>query len=153
MPPNALEAVPRAVNRAFDLDVSARTDFDEALLRVLLCVRTAPGGSIRAKEISVQMLKSTSHISRLVDKAEAAGLVERQPDPSDRRAHRIALTDQGRQQIDTYVPHAVELLEQTVCSALSDDELATLIGLLNKVEASSRRVVAEQEASRRRRPG
>jgi DNA-binding MarR family transcriptional regulator len=34
-------------------------------------------------------------MSRFVDRVEAAGYVRREPDPADRRALRVALTDQG----------------------------------------------------------
>jgi len=148
--PSAIEAVHRALARAFDLDAAEQTDHDEALLRVLLCIRLATGGAMRAKDISSQMLKSTSHISRLIDRAESKGLVERRADPSDRRAHRVALTKNGQDEIDAYVPHAVVLLEQAFGSALDPDELMSLLDMLSRVEVASLRLVAEREAARRR---
>ena len=89
--PLGLENIHRTLQRAFDLDARANADHDEAVLRVLLCIRLSPEGAMRAKDISIQMLKSTSHMSRLIDRAESHGLVERLPDPRDRRAHRVAV--------------------------------------------------------------
>jgi DNA-binding MarR family transcriptional regulator len=35
-------------------------------------------------------------LSRLIDRMEQAGLIERRPDPADRRAHRLYLTETAR---------------------------------------------------------
>ncbi len=147
--PSAIEAVHRALTLAFDLDVAERTDRDEALLRVLLCIRLTHDGAMRAKDISRQMLKSTSHISRLIDRAESEGLVERCTDPSDRRAQQVTLTTKGQEEIDAYVPHAVVLLEQAFGTALNPDELMSLLEMLGRVEAATLKLVAERESSRR----
>lgn len=147
--PFALEAVHRSLTRAFDLDAKQHSDHDESLLRVLLCIRLAPEGAMRAKDISVEMLKSTSHISRLIDRAVARGLVERRTDPSDRRAHRVALTPQGEAEIDAYVPRAVAMLDQAFGDALNPDELRTAIGLLERIETTVLEMVTQREATRR----
>ncbi|MHA6762658.1 MarR family winged helix-turn-helix transcriptional regulator [Streptacidiphilus sp. PAMC 29251] len=47
--------------------------------------------------LSRQLHLDKSSITGLVDRVARQGLVERQPDPADRRASRIALTDQGQQ--------------------------------------------------------
>ncbi len=148
--PFALEAVHRSLGRAFDLDAADNSEYDESVLRVLLCLRLAPGGALRAKDISVQMLKSTSHVSRLIDRAEEGHLLARQPDPEDRRAHRVMLTDRGVEAIDAYVPHAAGMLDEVLRSALSEAELATLIRLLERVEARALELVETREAGRGR---
>ena len=148
--PLSLESVHRALTRAFDLDAQLHSKHDESVLRVLLCIRLAPKGVMRAKDISIQMLKSTSHTSRLIDRAEAGGLVERRADPSDRRAHRVALTTRGQEEIDAYVPHAVAMLGQAFAGVLTPDELETLIGLAVRVETAAVNLVTKQEEARGR---
>ena len=146
--PFALEAVHRSLGRAFDVDAAQHSEHDESVLRVLLCLRLAPDGALRAKDISVQMLKSTSHVSRLIDRAEGRGLVARRSDPEDRRAHRVVLTDLGMHEIDAYVPHAIAMLDEVLGGALGPDELAKVTGLLTRVEARALEVVASREAAR-----
>ncbi len=41
------------------------------------------------------MVLSPTAMSRFVDRVEAAGMVRREPDPADRRALQIAITDSG----------------------------------------------------------
>ncbi len=147
--PVALEGIHRTLARAFDLDAQQHSHHDESLLRVLLCIRLAPDGTMRAKDISTQMLKSTSHMSRLIDRAQARGLVERRADPTDRRAHRVALTPQGESAIDAYVPHAVSLLNEAFAAVLTREELRMLLDLVGRVETAAAALVTKQEAARR----
>jgi DNA-binding MarR family transcriptional regulator len=46
-------------------------------------------------DVAAGMGFDASHITTLVDQLEARGLVERRPDPTDRRVKRVAITDQG----------------------------------------------------------
>ncbi len=147
--PHALEAIHRNVTRAFDLDAQLHSEHDESLLRLLLCVRLSPDGAMRAKDISVQLLKSTSHMSRLIDHAETRGLVERRADPSDRRAHQVALTPEGASTIDAYVPHAVDLLDEAFATVLTREELGMLLDLVGRVDSAAAALVAKLEAAPR----
>lgn len=144
-PTGAIADVYRVITRLFEVDVLDKTAYDDATVRMLLRIRLAPEGVIRAKDISKQMSLSTSHISRLVDRAESKGLLERRADPSDRRAHLLTLTELGVQELDAYIPHAVSLLNQAVFETLSSEEITTLIELLNRVEAVSKQMIAERE--------
>lgn len=47
---------------------------------------------------------------RMIDRLQEAGLVERRPDPADRRAWRLFLTERGSQQLDELRPFAREAL-------------------------------------------
>ncbi len=137
-----LRQIQLALARLFNADVTEKTDYDEATLHLLLRIRM---GVVRAKDISEQMQMSTSHISRLVDRARSKGLLERRPDPSDRRAQQLTLTEQGVKEIDAYVPHAVSLLDQVITATLSKDEVSQLIEMLQRIETASRQLISERE--------
>jgi len=51
--------------------------------------------SVRMSELGRILHVEKSGLSNLVDRLEQRGLVSRQPDPDDRRASRVELTDQG----------------------------------------------------------
>jgi len=60
------------------------------------------------------------------------GMVERQPDPTDRRGRLVALTDRGRVLVDTaVVDHLAN--EQRLLGALDAGEREQLAGLLRKL--------------------
>jgi DNA-binding MarR family transcriptional regulator len=50
-------------------------------------------------------------LGRMIDRLQEAAIVERRPDPADRRAWRLFLTDKGNQLIDHMRPLALETLE------------------------------------------
>lgn len=79
------------------------------------------------------MISSGGMTNRL-DRLERAGLVERHPDPNDRRGKLIALTEAGKRVIDETIERHVANEEQLL-SALTPQEQETLNGLLRKLIA------------------
>ena len=77
------------------------------------------------------MISSGGMTNRL-DRLERAGLVERRPDPKDRRGRQIALTAAGKRAIDDLIGPMVEL-EARLISVLTPEEQVTLNGLLKKL--------------------
>jgi DNA-binding MarR family transcriptional regulator len=77
------------------------------------------------------MLSSAGMTKRL-DRMAAAGLVERHPDPSDRRGTLVRLTLRGRRTIDAALPVHVAN-EAEVLAGLSDRERRSLDRLLRKL--------------------
>lgn len=71
-------------------------------------------------------------IVNLIDGLEAGGLVKRQPNPQDRRAHRITLTMEGQKVLEQCEP-IVERVQQAFLSPLSAAEQQTLMGLLRRL--------------------
>ena len=54
-----------------------------------------PERRLRVNELAREVVLSPTAMSRFVDRVEAAGYVRREPDPGDRRALQVALTDEG----------------------------------------------------------
>ena len=68
----------------------------------------------------------------LLDDLERAGLVERRPDPTDRRARRVAITDSGRTLLRE-LKDRLRQAEDELLGPLDDDERATLRALLQRL--------------------
>jgi DNA-binding MarR family transcriptional regulator len=79
------------------------------------------------------MISSGGMTSRL-DRLERAGLIERRPDPNDRRGKLIALTDAGRRVVDETIGRHVSN-EQRLLSVLTPAEQEKLNALLRKLIA------------------
>ena len=71
---------------------------------VLLELSAAPEEKLRMQQVSDRVLLSRTRVSRLVDEIAAAGLVRREPDPADRRASFVVLTDEGRSKLRAAAP-------------------------------------------------
>jgi len=71
-------------------------------------------------------------LGRQIDRLEADGLVERRPDPKDRRARNLYLTPKAWPRLDEFRALAMETREQ-VMAGLSTQEQEDLIDLLTRV--------------------
>jgi DNA-binding MarR family transcriptional regulator len=75
-----------------------------------------------------------SRMVALVDHLEETGLIERRPDPEDRRVRGLHLTRKGRTTLQRAFKIALDF-EQRLCAGLSRDEREQLIDLLQKLQA------------------
>ena len=80
------------------------------------------------------MMISSGGMTNRLDRLEHAGLVERRPDPSDRRGKLIALTDAGKRVIDETIGRHVAN-EERLLSVLTPAEQKKLSALLKKLIA------------------
>jgi DNA-binding MarR family transcriptional regulator len=78
------------------------------------------------------LLVSSGAMTNRLDQLESRGLLVRRSDPDDRRRVRVALTDRGRALVDAAMDAETEALAELL-GFLSDEERATLIGLLRTV--------------------
>ena len=100
---------------------------------VLLELKAAPIGCYRMQELAEKVVLSRSRVSRLVDEMEVAGMVARAPDPKDRRAIHVAITDKGRTALQAAAPRYLEAIERHFTAHLSDAERCALVASLSKV--------------------
>ncbi|MDQ5894424.1 MAG: hypothetical protein QG596_685 [Actinomycetota bacterium] len=76
---------------------------------------------------------NSSNLTGIADRLESRGLVQRTPDPDDRRVRLLVLTDEGRK-VQRKV-NKVLRKPPAAMKSLSEDELITLAELLGKLEA------------------
>jgi DNA-binding MarR family transcriptional regulator len=88
---------------------------------------------LRPFEIERQMLIAQSNISRLIDRLEAAGYVERHPCKDDARGQFIVITPAGKAMRKRMWPVYAAALNAVIGQRVSDREAATLGGLLDRL--------------------
>lgn len=97
-------------------------DLSLAFFWPLYVVAHAPEESLRVGEIAGALGLTVGGASKIVDRIVSAGLLQREPDPADRRASRIVLTDAGRRKLavasETYEAEMATALD----AALGPDE-------------------------------
>jgi len=84
------------------------------------------------QKISEAFSIPSGSITYVVDKLEKKGLVERQPNPNDRRASNVVLTEEGRALFDEIFPKHVATISENV-SFITNEEKEQLIHLLKKI--------------------
>ncbi len=91
----------------------------------------APEGLTPTALFEAAMMSSGGMTAR-IDRLEKAGLVERRPHPTDRRATLVRLTDKGFDLIETIMPRHEEAARD-ILAPLSLDEQKTLNALLARL--------------------
>lgn len=103
---------------------------------VLFTLSGCPSGWLRQNELNDHVLLSQSSLSRLVERLEKRGLVERRPAPDDGRGVLIRLTDAGRELQKTIGREHVRDIAALVGPALTAEEQRELLRLTEKLRAS-----------------
>jgi DNA-binding MarR family transcriptional regulator len=97
--------------------------------------RSGPPHRMKPSELVGALVLSSGAMTNRIDRVEEAGLVERLPDPDDRRATLVALTDKGRQVVDeALIAHLAN--EERLLGGLTTGERRQLAGLLRKLLTS-----------------
>jgi DNA-binding MarR family transcriptional regulator len=104
---------------------------------VMIRLARTPGLTLRMSDLAAQMTLSPSGLTRVVDRLEAEGFVERRSCPSDRRGQNAVLTPTGLQRIESAVPKHLEHLEELFVGVLSSDERDDLERIMRKVRDAS----------------
>ena len=94
--------------------------------------RSGPPYRLNPSNLFNSLVLSSGAMTNRLDRLEEAGLVERLPDPDDRRGRLVALTAHGIETVDTAVlDHLAN--EERLLSALSAEERQLLAGLMRRL--------------------
>lgn len=97
--------------------------------------RAGPPYRMNPTTLFNSVILSSGAMTNRLDRLEEMGLVERLPDPADRRGRLVALTDRGRELVDSaVVDHLAN--EERLLSGLDADERDQLATLLRKLLVS-----------------
>ncbi len=97
-----------------------------------LMIRLESQPGLLQKELAEILEVEPITVARLVDRLEARGMVERRPDPNDRRCWRLHLTEAAQPLLGEIDVQLTELAD-TLCQGLGDDTLATTTAALSRM--------------------
>ena len=97
--------------------------------------RSGPPYRLRPTDFAGALMLTSSGTTKRLDRLERAGLVERSPDPQDRRGTLISLTAAGREAVDA-VTDAHLANERRLLEGLTEAEQRRLADLLRKLQLS-----------------
>jgi len=95
------------------------------------------GGRITPKQLATQLELTTGAVTALTDRLVDDGLVEREPNPDDRRSLLLAPTEAGDKLLAAVVAHYEELVRQAT-GEVDTAQLDELSGLLATIVAHAR---------------
>ena len=132
--PNAVSIVVRMLAAQNLLLTALRRGFgpELSLARFDLLAQLVREDGQTLAQLSRRMLVTAGNLTGLVDRAERDGIVERRPDPNDRRLTRVSLTTRGQKVASKAIARHSELAEQILgpLEPREREELRRLLGRL-----------------------
>ncbi|GAA4573547.1 MarR family winged helix-turn-helix transcriptional regulator [Planotetraspora kaengkrachanensis] len=116
------------LNKTFSAAGLSEVDF-ETLIRLA----RSPQHKLRMSDLAGQTSLSTSGITRVVDRLEREGLVQRCPCSTDRRASYASLTEAGVNRLTALMPQHLEDIDTWFTSLLAPEQLATFLETLRTI--------------------
>lgn len=107
-------------------------DLTPTQYNVLRILRGAGESGLCRNEVSERMIARVPDATRLLDRMEAAGLIQRFRDEQDRRFVTTHISKEGQQVVDS-LDEPMQALHRQHFEALTDDEVSELIESLDRV--------------------
>ena len=103
---------------------------------VLFTLAFAPDETLRLRELNENILMAQSSLSRMVERLEKRGLVQRFPSPDDGRGVLVRLTEEGATTQKELGRRHVRSIAHYVTPAMDADDLAHLRQLAESLRAA-----------------
>lgn len=100
---------------------------------VLLLLSREPDRAMRRIDLSREVRLSPSGITRMLDRLEATGLVEKGACAKDARVTYAVLTDAGMDKLERCAPGHFAAVERLIGERLTGEEVESLSGLLARL--------------------
>jgi DNA-binding MarR family transcriptional regulator len=127
----ARERIAQELDRALEHEHAiSLAEFD-----VLVQLEGAPDRSLRMAELASAVLLTRSGLTRLVDRLERRGLVERHTCPSDARGFWAVLTASGTEQLDAAAATHADVVRRLLVARLDGGEVEQLAAISGKIAA------------------
>ncbi|WP_308257298.1 MarR family winged helix-turn-helix transcriptional regulator [Pseudonocardia lacus] len=127
-----------AVVRRLEHDLDRAQGLPLTWYDVLLELNSAEGRRLRMQELGERAVLSRTRVSRIVDELTRAGLVVREPDPTDRRGSWAVLTEAGRARLRGAAPSYLDGIARHFADHLTAQERAAIVSGLERVLAAQR---------------
>jgi MarR family transcriptional regulator for hemolysin len=121
-----------ALRRSYDRR-AAELGVTRAQWRVLAWLSREPG--LRQIDLADKLDVEAITLCRIIDRLEEAGLVERQPDPEDRRAWRLRVTEKAKPVVEDLKRLATELA-QTAFAGLGEGGTEEMRASLKRIRGN-----------------
>jgi DNA-binding MarR family transcriptional regulator len=123
-----------ALVKQLDADLEAEHQLPLSSYDVLTTLADAPEGRMRMRDLADAVVLSRSGLTRLVDRLQREGLIDRAQCASDARGAYAVLTEDGRARLREAQPlHRASVRRRFLCR-FSEDELRELAAFWQRLE-------------------
>ena len=125
-----------AVSRALAAELEQEQALSLADYDALVQLAIADGRRLRMNELAERLVLTRSGVSRLVDRLEVDGYVERAACPTDARGAFAALTNRGLGRLQDASPTHLRGVEQHFLAAIPESDRAAFVRVLDQILAA-----------------
>ena len=125
------------LKRLLDQELEAALDLPLLWYGVLLHLERIPGGFCPISELITATAFTSGGVTRLVDRMEHAGYVERRPCPNDKRVTYVGLTGKGRAVLTRATAVQLAGIQRHLLDPLGPADAALLDVLLARLIAAN----------------
>jgi DNA-binding MarR family transcriptional regulator len=118
---------------ALERELESERGLPIAFYDVLAVLSEADDGRLRMSELAKRVVLSRSGVTRLVDRMERQGLVQREQCPADRRGYETVITAAGRKVLEDAWPVHARGVAQHFAQHLSGEEARVLAEALGRM--------------------
>ncbi len=122
-----------ALTRALSSDLVAQHGLTLNEYEVLLHLSHAPDQALKRVDLADRVLLTASGMTRLLDRLEQSGLVERASCPTDRRVVYAKLTTAGGRRLREAARTHIAGVDDLFLARFTEEEMATLTSLLGRL--------------------
>jgi DNA-binding MarR family transcriptional regulator len=140
-PPPSREAIFLAIVQASEelqrgfVELFKEYDLSPAQYNVLRILRGAGTAGVTCGDVANSLIRHDPDVTRLLDRLDRRGLIDRRRDDKDRRVVRTRITKAG-QTLLSQLDGPVEALHDSHLGHMSEEHLIELKGLLEKARAA-----------------
>jgi len=120
----------KSMERAAEYEFKQKLGLTSAQWKIILALNLFEG--LNQKELADKIYVDTSTLVPIIDKMEKNGLIDRKPDPNDRRHNRLFLTKKSESTVDAIIEEILQL-RKIMFKGLSKEEQESMRPLLKKI--------------------
>jgi DNA-binding MarR family transcriptional regulator len=128
-----LQQANRVIQGVLEQRIRAEADLSWPEFEVLWRLHIAAEHPLQMSEIATQLIGSPSGTTRIADRLEADGLIQRETPRENRRIVRVTLTGRGQARFERADAAFRAALDEAFSGHLSESEAAELRGTLRKL--------------------
>jgi len=120
----------KSLERLAEVEMKNRLSLTGSQWKIILALNLSDG--LSQKELAEKIAVDGSTLVPIMDKMEREELVERRPDPKDRRNNRIFLTKKSESVVDSIIEIILQV-RKLAYKGLSQEELESARAILKKI--------------------
>ncbi|MDE1765197.1 MAG: MarR family transcriptional regulator [Thaumarchaeota archaeon] len=140
----------KLMEQAAEHEIKNKLGLTSSQWKIILALNLFDG--LSQKELADKIYVDSSTLVPVIDKMETSGLIERRPDPKDRRHNRIFLTKKSESTVDSIIKIILHL-RKALYRGMSHKDRESMRPHLKKIINNADKILDKTQSGRKTREG